>query len=350
MKLSFRMPGPPIRFLYLVLGLWVGGRIIVTAAFGPAEETGVQGSETSSVQTATIIASPVEGFIPRRPGQRVMAGKLAPMQSPVFLIMPRTTASEFEADHSGDVGAAHGESGSATGIVNRTVGFPAMVPSAPSGSKDRWSLSAWMLYRPNGRESGLASGGQLGASQIGARLDYDLSPEASHRLAVHGRLTSAVQSPAAAEAAVGLTFQPSRNLPLALSVERRIAISYGGRDAFAVYAAGGIGPTQLGTGVELEGYAQAGLVGANRADAFADGRMAIGGRLTEHDSDNALSAGLAVSGGTQPGLSRLDTGPHVTARFRLGGGYARAILEWRERVLGDARPDSGLAFVLAADF
>lgn len=220
----------------------------------------------------------------------------------------------------------------------------------PVGKPDRWSLSAWMLYRPENRQAGLASGGQLGASQIGARLAYDFSPSAPYSLAVHARVSSALESPVGAEGALGLTWRPMRSVPVALSIERRAALAEGGRNAFAAYAASGIGPMPVVPGVELEGYAQAGVVGAARTDGFADGRIAIAGKLLEGGQGAVITAGVAISGGAQPSLSRLDFGPQLSARFRMGGGYARAALEWRERVAGGARPASGPAFVLAADF
>jgi hypothetical protein len=240
-----------------------------------------------------------------------------------------------------------------SGIFNRPPGFPpvtALAKPGPSGKQDRWSLSAWMLYRPENREAGLASGGQLGASQAGARLAYDLSPSSSYRLAIHGRVSSALESPLGAEAALGLTLRPVRSVPIALSIERRVAIAEGGRNAFAAYAAGGIGPMPLAPGIELEGYGQAGLVGAARRDAFADGRIAVAGKLLDDSHGVAIMAGVALSGGAQPLLSRLDLGPQLAARFPIGGGYARAALEWRERIAGSARPASGPALVLAADF
>lgn len=239
------------------------------------------------------------------------------------------------------------------GTFNRPPGFPPVVAAdmpGPTGKRDRWSLSAWMLYRPENREAGLASGGQLGASQVGARLAYDLSPSSSYGLAVHGRVSSALESPLGAEASLGLTWRPVRSVPIALSIERRAAIAEGGRNAFAAYAAGGIGPMPLALGIELEGYGQAGVVGAARRDAFADGRIAVAGKFLDNSHGVAITAGLALSGGAQPSLSRLDLGPQLTARFPIGGGYARAALEWREHIAGSARPASGPALVLAADF
>jgi hypothetical protein len=60
--------------------------------------------------------------------------------------------------------------------------------------------------------------------------------------------------------------------------------------------------------------------------------------------------GAALSGGAQPGISRLDIGPEIQVRLPLPQGGARLSVEWRERVAGDALPGSGLAITLGADF
>src|SRR3546814_1648619 len=80
------------------------------------------------------------------------------------------------------------------------------------GTVDRWSLSSWLLYRPDHGNASLANAGQLGASQVGARLAYDLSPKAAYSLAMHARVTSALQSPLGTEAALGMTWRPARSL------------------------------------------------------------------------------------------------------------------------------------------
>src|SRR3546814_13170269 len=78
---------------------------------------------------------------------------------------------------------------------------------------------------------------------------------------MHARVTSALQSPLGTAAALGMTWRPARSLPLAFSVERRIAVAEGGRNAFAAYAAGGGGPVPRVQGGVLDGFAQAGVVG-----------------------------------------------------------------------------------------
>src|SRR3546814_18762309 len=114
---------------------------------------------------------------------------------------------------------------------------------------------------------------------------------------MHARVTSALQSPLGTEAALGMTWRPARSLPLAFSVERRIAVAEGGRNAFAAYAAGGAGPVPLMQGVLLEGSAQAADVGASRIVPFIDGRITRWNGLQAVPGDKELMGCFAIMGG-----------------------------------------------------
>src|SRR3546814_6466701 len=103
-------------------------------------------------------------------------------------------------------------------------------------------------------------------------------------------------------------------------------------------------------GVVLEGYAQAGVVGASRTDTFIDGRITVGHRLQAVAGEKDLMVGIALSGGPQPSLSRLDIGPQISARLPIGNGHARLALGWRHRIAGRARPPPELAVILSYAF
>jgi hypothetical protein len=213
--------------------------------------------------------------------------------------------------------------------------------------RDRWRASAWLLWRQG---SALAQDavavGRLGGSQAGVRVDYDVTPRASARAAPYARLTSALQRPAAPEAAIGLSLQPDRAIPVTLAIERRVALGDGARNANAAMAVGGFGPKPVAAGWQAEGYAQAGVVGFRRGDLFADGKTSLLRPL----SGTPVRIGASLSGGAQPGASRLDIGPEVQVRLPLPHIPARLSIEWRHRIAGDARPSSGLAVTLGADF
>lgn len=210
----------------------------------------------------------------------------------------------------------------------------------------RWSMDAWLFWRDRGGPIGLSDSGQLGGSQAGGRLQYDLTPHSMARLAAYARLTSALETPAALEAAAGFAYQPSRSIPLSIAVERRVALGEGGRNAFAVLAVTGFGPVDVPFGLRSEGYAQAGMVGFRHRDAFVDGKVSVLRPL----AGDKFSLGFSVSGGAQPKLGRLDIGPQIQARIGMGRKQSRLAAEWRQRIIGRARPGSGPAVTIAAGF
>jgi hypothetical protein len=219
------------------------------------------------------------------------------------------------------------------------------VPGLPEGPRgiDRLQLAAWALLRSQqmgvaGSRS-LASGGQLGASQAGARLIYNID----RRFALIARTTTEVGR-RGGEVAAGVRVQPLVSIPVWITAERRQAIGRfgGGRNAFALFAEGGVYDRPLAWDFMLDGYAQAGVVGLRSRDWFVDG-----GVWATRPVYRNFSAGLGVWGGAQPGIYRIDAGPRVTMRVRRN---VKLHLDWRQRLAGNARPGSGPALTLAADF
>lgn len=167
-------------------------------------------------------------------------------------------------------------------------------------------------------------------------------------MAVAARVSAPLRDSKGAEAALGIDWHPSAKLPLRLSVERRVAIGRDGRNAWAAYGAGGFWHRLKG-GLETDGYAQAGVVGARRRDLFADGALRLGMPIAL-DEDHKLQLGGGAWGAAQPRASRLDIGPRVGLNLSVGGKLFSGSLDWRFRVAGNARPGSGPALTLAADF
>jgi hypothetical protein len=179
----------------------------------------------------------------------------------------------------------------------------------------------------------------LGASQAGARATYRIAGTQAP-LALSLRLTVPVERPRGAEAGAGLDWKPIGRLPVHLLLERRQKLGTEGRSAFGVTLYGG-GETKLGP-LHIDGYAQAGAVGVRRRDLFADG----GVRAALPVGPLRLGAGAWAA--AQPEASRLDVGPHVALRFHPLPAALSA--DWRFRIAGTARPGSGPALTLAADF
>ena len=220
---------------------------------------------------------------------------------------------------------------------------PIPVPSfIPRKHLDRMQLSTWALLRSQpGTGSSLASGGTLGGSQAGARLTYAFDP----RIAASIRTSTPIGgSTRGGEVAAGVRVTPFPSIPVSITAERRQAIGRfsTGRSDFALFAEGGVYQQPLGWNLLLDGYGQAGVVGLQTRDLFADGAVAVSRPVW-----GRFSAGIGVWGGYQPGLYRVDAGPRLSMRVRPN---VSLHLDWRQRIAGTAEPGSGPALTLGANF
>lgn len=217
------------------------------------------------------------------------------------------------------------------------------VPALEKRRIDRLQLSTWAMLRQ--QQTGVAGSrsiaplGQLGASQGGARLLYNVN----RLLALSGRLSTEVGR-RGGEAAAGVRIHPFANIPVWITAERRQAIGKygGGRSAFALFAESGVYGKPVGWHFLLDGYLEGGIVGARSRDLFVDGGLTVTRPLFRN-----FSGGFGVWGGAQPHLARLDVGPRLTMRVRKN---VKMHLDWRQKIVGNARPGSGPAVTLAGDF
>lgn len=211
-----------------------------------------------------------------------------------------------------------------------------------------WSLGGWLYLRDGAGAApdAIGAAGQLGGSQAGLRLAYGFGD--AGRVRAYGRATIAVQRPAQREVAFGLAFAPLADLPVDVAIEQRVAAGREGRSALAVMASGGVSDIALPAGFRLDAYAQAGVVGAHRRDGFADAAVVVDRPLGPDAA--SLRVGALAAGAIQPGAARVDVGPRLTLRLPEVGEGSRIALDWRQRVVGDTRPESGLALTLASDF
>jgi hypothetical protein len=215
---------------------------------------------------------------------------------------------------------------------------PAFDPPALRPGLDRLSLTGWATMRDKAGPDSLASGGTLGGSEAGSRLMWRITPN----LAATLRASAPINSQRGAEAALGVRYQPFRQWPVAVTLERRQSIRDYGQSAFAIFAEGGVYDRPMPWQSTLDGYFQGGVVDFNDPDWFVDGQAAVTRPLWRN-----LSAGLGAWGAAQPGLGRLDAGPRMS--LRLGRGM-RAHVDYRLNVAGNARPGSGAVVTLAGDF
>lgn len=187
----------------------------------------------------------------------------------------------------------------------------------------------------------------MGGSQIGGRIAYRLNHDVKRPLSLSARLYAPVGDWRASEAAIGVEWQPVATLPARLLVEHRLPIGRDGRSALAAMAYGGVTRQAFAGKAEFDAYAQAGIVGTRSRDLFADGAAAVSLPLPASDK---LRLGLGAWGAAQPGLSRVDIGPHLSLDLPVANRSVRVSASWRQRVAGNAAPASGPALILATDF
>jgi len=380
---------PSLRFLALAVIGWVGVRAAMLGTLPGAEMFHIQPAKPRAqpivptqfpavdpIQPATPMipvdadfpASPaaplapsalryVQGIVgvpvPMRPGV-VTVYQLPPPKAAAAEIPPRSGpfGSRWQMPDRGDYYSVLPPLDES--LLSRTASLagpssrPTIVPpgeAMPLGSQrlDRLQLAAWAVLRSQqagkaGSRS-LASGGQLGASQAGARLIYNLD----RRIALAARTSSEVGR-RGGEVAAGVRVQPLVSIPVWITAERRQALGQygGGRNAFALFAEGGVYDRPLPWLFTLDGYAQGGIVGMHSRDWFVDGGVWVTRPVYRN-----FSAGFGVWGAAQPHLYRVDAGPRVTMRVRKN---VKVHLDWRQRLAGNARPGSGPALTLAADF
>lgn len=332
---------PPLRFVGMIVGLWVCGRALLLAPqwsvepghAAPVIPAGTPPATTDRMTTSLAASDP----------DAVAAAAINDPEVPQnYTASPATVLGLAWGGRRSPVTRQFTPAAFARLQPLPPLGRVSM-PPAPSRPGSRWSVSAWALVRGGEQSGALAPGGTLGGSQAGVRLLYRLNRDAARPLSLSARLYAPLRSRRGAEASAGLDWRPLASIPLNLLVERRQALGEGGRSAFAATLYGGHS-AELADRLRLDLYGQAGMVGLRRRDAFADGsaRLSLGlGRI---------EIGASAWGAAQPGAAGLDAGPHVSVRLPAAGGDLRLQADWRFRLAGDAAPASGPAITLSTDF
>ncbi|MFW2850671.1 hypothetical protein ACM61V_01920 [Sphingomonas sp. TX0543] len=329
----------PLRFVMAIVGGWIGVRV---AILWPAEEPVAALVAAAAPQLIGAPAADAGPFAPAaaaidRGEPIARAGWTRPALAPAsrqgepLLTLALTAPAPVEAiADSARLNAPQ---------PGEAIGAPLPPPDRGAGS--RLSASAWLIARGAGAAAQFSP--QLGGSQAGARLTYALGD--SRRLSVAARISSAL-AVRQREAAIGLDWRPTA-LPIHLFAEQRIALA-GSRGGPAAGVIAGLPPKPIAAGFALEGYGQAGVIARDGGEAFVDGAAHLRRRVAKIGTAR-VELGLGAWGGAQRGASRFDVGPAASIAIPAALPL-RVSLEWRQRVAGDARPESGPALSIGADF
>lgn len=256
---------------------------------------------------------------------------------------------------------AFGESKSASAAATPRRGsappFAARPPADRKTPADRWAMDVFAFYRA-GSGSLSTSQGRVpvyGANQIAAKLGYRIAQSSGHDPQAFVRAYHALVADPETELATGLSARPLKGVPVRLVGEVRGVRGTAGTDLRpAGYAVAEFAPQPLPLGFSLETYAAAGYVGGKAATYFVDGQGSLTRELVSLDGlgerPMRLSLGGAAWGGAQEDAERLDVGPTMRLDLSVGEVPARLSVDWRQRVAGDAAPDSGVAATVSTRF
>ena len=365
--------------LALVMLAWVGGRAATWENPFPPIDLKLPGSDllfagadraapdAGDIGTRPIEAAPFRfagnGAVPSRPSQAGAGQGSGPGSAREFRVTPevqyghhllwlRALGAKLTTDGDGE-GIQH-----AIAEPQRLAGVtPIAPPFEEQQVPGRWSFDAWAFWR-EGSNAAPVSQGRVpiyGASQVGANLQFRVAPSSMHDPRLFARAYRALVTNGESEVAFGASARPVGSVPVRVAAELRVTDRRFGTDLRpAVIAVTELPPQSLPAGFRLEAYGGAGYVGGKGATAFADGQAAVTREVVRFgggSADNArLSVGAGAWGGAQKDANRVDVGPTVRVDLAIGEVPARLSVDWRERVAGDASPDSGVAATLSTRF
>lgn len=221
----------------------------------------------------------------------------------------------------------------------------------------RWSGENWVLMRAGSGDAAQAPGAaSYGASQAGAIVRYRLGRGEVGSSYAYLRTSLAINAPGQdREVALGFGMRPMRKLPLRVLVEARLQDTKASpmqvRPVATVITE--LPWQRLPLGFRAEAYGQAGYAGGRAATPFFDAQALLDRLLRGMvPRNNDLRVGAGVWAGGQEGAVRLDAGPRLSFRVDPGrlAGPSRVALDWRFRLAGNARPDSGPAITVTSAF
>ena len=238
-------------------------------------------------------------------------------------------------------------------MANSAPATPRVRPQGPilPGSKAKlFSGYGYIFARSGGRESPVGLGNQLGGNQSAFQITGPaLLGSDAWVLRPFGRVTGSLDRAKFDEAAIGLSFGRRFGAGFVdTRIERRIRANSMGGKVFAVSLAAGVSAPLAAAPVLVSAYGQAGVVGAVRRDAFADGEIRLEPKQVIEGI--ILRPSLVAWGAIQPGASRIDVGPSLTLPIANGPVNVSIRVDWRFRIAGNARPGSGPAITLSNDF
>ncbi|MEW4468116.1 hypothetical protein AB1K62_09815 [Parasphingorhabdus sp. JC815] len=356
--------GAPLKSLLIILVFWVSIRIIWESIFPSSvapttlnkltamKDYEISTDTVSLTDTATLTAQPI---LQERAGNPpyLSQSKAAYMQP---ALMPGTSQQREMNQSKSSAMLVAAPVVSSRHIVQRQDN---LVPSPTGFSPSSKPLSGyfWAFVRQSSGSERFGSGapalqspgGQYGGSQAGAILTYRLAGTQQNSLSAYMRASTAISLKGQEELAFGVRARPFDKLPVFLFAEQRMGPKQIRNRGTSFFVAGGTEPARLATDLSLETYGQAGFLFAKQNSYFFDASANVQRKLWEKGGYK-LTAGGGVWAGGQKGLTRVDVGPRANIHIPVGTMDMRFSLDWRQRIGGNAAPDSGPAMTVTTGF
>lgn len=257
----------------------------------------------------------------------------------------------LQALHDTPNGLVHNDEGPRFPLASS--GLPAAVEKedAPAAAAimlkpKRLQVYGYSFWRQGSIGPALAPNAQYGGSQYGVIATWDPVGSAGRGPALLLRGTGTPDG-SQREIAVGARWQPDRQWPLSVSLERRFRAN--SPDSFAAYVAGGVDRVPLVGGLALDAYGQAGYSLGGRSSPFVDAHARL-----QHPVADPLGIPIRIGAGTwiggQKGAFHGDVGPTVSADIDARFTKFTLQIDWRKRVVGNAEPADGVAVTVSTGF
>jgi hypothetical protein len=229
-------------------------------------------------------------------------------------------------------------------IPNEMVGLPL-------GPRQRLRVQnyAYSFWRLGTSDNGIISSGEFGDSQTGFiyEIPVRFGKSSSSNTAILLRGSFEPGNIDQREFGIGLRWRPARNLPVAVSLEQRIAAN--GQYRTVAYTSASTPPIKLGKRVKMISYAQLGISKSRDLLAFADIQARVDYPVLEATKAKIYLAPIAALN-VQNSRYRLEIGPSISTNFSIRDAHLRLSADWRTQIAGDMRRGSGPTMTISSSF
>jgi hypothetical protein len=237
---------------------------------------------------------------------------------------------------------------SANTILNGSLPNATFYPPLKPRQQSRVQNYTYSFWRIANKGDGIIGSGEFGDSQTGFISEIPVHfGKSSNNTAILLRGSFEPGNIDQREFGIGLRWRPARNLPVAVSLEQRIAAN--GQYRTLAYTSVSTPPIKLGKRAKMISYAQLGISKSRDILAFADVQARVDYPIFETGKAKIYIAPI-VALNAQNTRYRLEIGPSISTNFSIRNAQLRLSADWRVQVAGDIRRGSGPTVTVSSSF